>query len=123
MSAESPEVPFSVGSAMGRNKYIYCLADAALIIRSEADQGGTWAGAVENLRSTNQWVPTFVPSSPSCEGNSALINRGATSIDIPTSIDTSVKWLKRQIFKVDNEVVKRLTEAPTLVVTQSVDTV
>jgi len=112
ISAESPEVPFSVGSAMGRNKYIYCLADAALIIRSDAGKGGTWAGAVENLRPTNQWVPTFVPSSPSCEGKSALIHRGAVSIDIPTSIDTSVEWLKRQIFKVDSEVVREAHRSP-----------
>ena len=56
-------------------------------------------------------------------GNSALINRGATSIDIPTSIDTSVEWLKRQIFKVDNEVVKEADRSPEpQVVTQSVDT-
>ena len=34
------------------------------------------------------------------------------SIDIPTSIDTSVEWLKRQIFKVDSEVVREAHRSP-----------
>ncbi len=34
---------------MGRNRYIYTLADQALVIDSALRSGGTWEGAVENL--------------------------------------------------------------------------
>ena len=29
---------------------IYCLADTAIVISSTADKGGTWTGAIENLK-------------------------------------------------------------------------
>ena len=44
-------------AAMQRNKYIYCLSDAAVVVRSDK-KGGTWSGAVENLE--NSWVPLWV---------------------------------------------------------------
>ena len=34
---------------MQRNKLIYALADAALVVNSDYEKGGTWAGAVEQL--------------------------------------------------------------------------
>lgn len=52
-----PEAGFSAGNAMGRNKYIYCLADCALVVHS-GKKGGTIGGAEENLR--NDWVPLWV---------------------------------------------------------------
>ncbi len=42
---------------MQRNKYIYSLADAAMVVHS-GDSGGTWTGAKENLK--KQWVPLWV---------------------------------------------------------------
>ena len=44
-----PKARFSVGNAMQRNKLIYALADAALVIESSKGSGGTWTGAVEQL--------------------------------------------------------------------------
>lgn len=44
-------------AAMQRNKYIYCLADAAVVVRS-GEKGGTWSGAIENLEKS--WVPLWV---------------------------------------------------------------
>jgi predicted Rossmann fold nucleotide-binding protein DprA/Smf involved in DNA uptake len=35
---------------MGRNKLLYGLSDAALVVASSAETGGTWAGAVEALQ-------------------------------------------------------------------------
>ncbi len=49
VSAVHPEAGFSVGSAMGRNKYIYALADHGLVVQAEMNKGGTWSGAVEEL--------------------------------------------------------------------------
>ena len=58
VSPFNPEVRFLVGNAMARNKYIYCLAQGAIVVSSTADSGGTWNGAVENLR--HGWVPLAV---------------------------------------------------------------
>ena len=44
-----PKARFSVGNAMQRNKLIYALADAGLVIESSKGSGGTWTGAVEQL--------------------------------------------------------------------------
>jgi predicted Rossmann fold nucleotide-binding protein DprA/Smf involved in DNA uptake len=60
VSPYEPESGFSVGRAMGRNKHIYGLADFALVVRFTAGEGGTWAGAVEQLRH-NQQGPACVP--------------------------------------------------------------
>ncbi len=48
LSPFHPDARFHVGNAMGRNKYIYCLAEAALVADS-ATSGGTWTGAKEAL--------------------------------------------------------------------------
>lgn len=34
MSPFNPEAGFDVGNAMARNKYVYCLADAAVVVHS-----------------------------------------------------------------------------------------
>ncbi len=44
ISPFNPEAGFDVGNAMARNKYIYCLADAAVVIAADKEQGGTWNG-------------------------------------------------------------------------------
>lgn len=74
ISPYHPEARFQVGNAMGRNKYIYSLADAAVVVTCEENSGGTWAGATENLR--NQWVPVWVRSA-SGDGSTALEKKGA----------------------------------------------
>jgi predicted Rossmann fold nucleotide-binding protein DprA/Smf involved in DNA uptake len=71
----SPEAPWSVASAMNRNKYIYALSDWACVVASSTD-GGTWAGATENLK--HGWVKLFVRNDkPIPPGNQALLERGA----------------------------------------------
>lgn len=72
----NPEAGFNVGNAMSRNRYIYCLADAAVVVSSTTDKGGTWNGALENLKGA--WVPLWVKRAANAEsGNSALAERGA----------------------------------------------
>ena len=71
-----PENGFSVGAAMGRNKIIYGASDYSVVVSSDYQKGGTWAGAVETL--TAGWCPVFVRSGASVgPGNRALINKGA----------------------------------------------
>lgn len=69
-----PEASFHTGNAMGRNKYIYCLADAAVVVHS-GSSGGTKAGAEENLK--KGWVPLWVKPTKDLEaGNHALVKAG-----------------------------------------------
>lgn len=69
-----PEAGFNTGNAMGRNRYIYVLADQALVIDSALRTGGTWEGAIENLK--HDWVPMYVRSPGEGAGNAALIEQG-----------------------------------------------
>ena len=76
VSPFGPSAGFSPGTAMGRNRYIYCLANAAVVVASAHGSGGTWAGAVENLR--QGWVPVWVHrSGVAGSGNAALVEMGA----------------------------------------------
>lgn len=76
-----PEAGFNAGNAMGRNRYIYTLADQALVIDSALDSGGTWAGAVENLK--HGWVPLYVRTPGEAAGNAALVAKGALPFTVP----------------------------------------
>ena len=76
ISPFNPEARFNVGNAMNRNRYIYCLSDAAVVIGSKTGKGGTWSGAIEDLEAG--WVPLWVKRSPDAgSGNPDLVTRGA----------------------------------------------
>ena len=78
----SPTAGFSVGAAMGRNRLIYCLSDFAIVVASDAETGGTWAGATETLK--NRWVPVFVLEHGGMpEGNKLLLQKGALPFPHP----------------------------------------
>lgn len=69
-----PEAGFNSGNAMARNRYIYCLSDAALVVHS-GKKGGTWSGAEENLR--HQWVPLWVkPNNDLTSANTDFLKKG-----------------------------------------------
>jgi predicted Rossmann fold nucleotide-binding protein DprA/Smf involved in DNA uptake len=71
----SPDAGFSVGAAMGRNRLIYTLPDYAIIVASDLEKGGTWAGATEALKAG--WIPLFVLDHPAMPaGNRALLEKG-----------------------------------------------
>ena len=50
ISPYDPEAGFNVGTAMGRNKLIYALADYGLVVSADYGKGGPWEGAQEELR-------------------------------------------------------------------------
>lgn len=84
MSPFHPAAHFDVGNAMARNKYIYAMADYALVAQSTPDGGGTWAGATEELKRKHP-MPVFVhiDSEPSVasqnDGNRKLLEEGCRS--------------------------------------------
>lgn len=87
VSPFNPEAGFNVGNAMARNRYIYCLSDAAVVICSTVDRGGTWNGAVENLRAG--WVPLWVKQTEDKRsGNIVLAEKGAKWLPAAFSIES-----------------------------------
>ena len=77
ISPYDPLAGFDVGNAMQRNKSIYALADAALVVHSDYEKGGTWAGAKEQLEKL-RLVPVFVRNSEDkVKGLTALRQKGA----------------------------------------------
>lgn len=76
VSPYDPDSRWFVYAAMDRNKVLYGLSDAALVVASSADTGGTWAGAKEALQQSR--VRVFVKSTGVvAPGNPKLLGMGA----------------------------------------------
>jgi predicted Rossmann fold nucleotide-binding protein DprA/Smf involved in DNA uptake len=74
-SPYEPEARWFAFTAMERNRLIYALSDAALAVSSAADNGGTWAGAIEALDAAR--VAVYVKANGTVkEGNRKLLARG-----------------------------------------------
>lgn len=78
LTADNPYSRFTVPAAMNRNKYIYSMADFAVVVSSGLNEGGTWAGAVENLKAG--WTPVFVCNDLPKVAHRALMEKGAYPI-------------------------------------------
>ena len=94
----APAAGFSVGAAMGRNKVIYGLADFAVVVSSDFQTGGTWAGAVEALKAG--WCPVFARDGTNVpKGNQELIKQGASALpesEFP-SINDLPDWMRTHV--------------------------
>ena len=87
ISPYNPEAGFHGGNAMRRNKYVYCLSNAAVVVHSHHEKGGTLNGALENLE--KRWVKLWVRhAGGAAAGNARLAERGAS-------------WLPKQIGEID----------------------
>ena len=77
ISPYHPNARFTVGTAMGRNKLIYAMADYGLVVSADYKKGGTWAGATEELKRENS-LTVFVRSSANAPlGNKKMLDLGA----------------------------------------------
>ena len=96
ISPFEPEAHFLIGNAMARNKLIYALSDFALVVSSEYNTGGTWAGATENLK--KGWAPLFVRDGDDVpEGNRRLLKMGAIPMDEDLSeLGDPFEWMEQQ---------------------------
>jgi predicted Rossmann fold nucleotide-binding protein DprA/Smf involved in DNA uptake len=75
ISAYEPEARWFAYAAMERNKLVYGLAEAALVVASSAGEGGTWAGATEALRHGR--ITIYVKATGSlASGNAKLLKMG-----------------------------------------------
>ncbi len=78
ISSYDPEAPFTTANAMGRNRWVYALADRGVVVACSEGRGGTWAGALEALKNR---VPVFVKTgNPDRPGNEALLRYGAQPV-------------------------------------------
>lgn len=76
VSPFEPSARFTVGYAMERNRYVYTMSRFVCVVASASGEGGTWAGALENLEAG--WSPLVVRADDGAPaGNVALIKRGA----------------------------------------------
>ena len=76
----NPTAGFSVANAMGRNKVIYALSQATIVVAADLDKGGTWGGAVEALRQRSAPVLVWTGDGAG-DGNHRLVERGAIGVD------------------------------------------
>ncbi len=79
LSVVKPDAGFQAGIAMMRNRYVYAQSNAVVVVRSDYSKGGTWSGAVDNLK--HGWCPEFCWNQKQYPGNKALIQQGAYPID------------------------------------------
>lgn len=97
LSSYDPMAGFNVGNAMQRNKLIYALADAALVVSSDYEKGGTWAGAVEQLEKL-RLVPVYVRSNGETgKGLEALRRKGALPWPDPETPEALAEALTAEV--------------------------
>ena len=82
----APSAPFSTGNAMGRNKIIYGLSCCTVVVASDHETGGTWAGAAEALKNHYGRVASWMGPG-SGPGNTALAKRGAVELSDVTRVE------------------------------------
>jgi len=96
LSPYDPSASFVVGHAMQRNKLIYALGHAGLVVASDKGKGGTWSGAIEQLESL-RFGPVYVRSTgESSPGLEALKERGALPWPNPTDGASLRELLRRK---------------------------
>lgn len=78
VSVHNPEVGFSNGIAMMRNRFIYLSSQATLVVKSDANKGGTWAGATECLKKGYAFT---LCRNTQAQGNQLLIQQGAIPVN------------------------------------------
>jgi predicted Rossmann fold nucleotide-binding protein DprA/Smf involved in DNA uptake len=79
LSSEEPTAEFSGKAALGRNKYIYASAVAAVVVRCDYEKGGSWSGALYAMKYS--LCPVYTWNNKQYEGNQGLISLGAEPID------------------------------------------
>ena len=77
LAEQAFDAPFSAARALTRNRYLHAMGEKTLAAQCTRCSGGTWEGAVENLR--RGYSPVFVHADGT-EGARALIARGAVPV-------------------------------------------
>jgi DNA processing protein len=75
-----PAARWQASNAMRRNRIVYAMSGAAVVAATTAGSGGTWAGAIENLK--HGWVRLYVRNGID-GGGDALVRAGAIPLPGP----------------------------------------
>jgi predicted Rossmann fold nucleotide-binding protein DprA/Smf involved in DNA uptake len=105
VSPYHPAARFTVGNAMRRNRLIYCLAEAAVVVAAAGENGGTRGGALENLKAV--WTPLFVRADEDAPaGNRDLLAGGGRPLrrDELEDPDAINRLLRRAATESDHQV-------------------
>ena len=78
------DMPFTTPRAMMRNSYIHQMGEQTVVVQAALGKGGTWHGAVENLR--RRWSPLYVFDDGS-NAAQALVQQGAVPIRDVMALD------------------------------------
>ncbi len=94
ISVVHPHTTFDVGNAMYRNRLIYALSELTIVVSTSEGRGGTWAGAVANLK--HRWAPLAVwTGSFAPEANYRLVEQGAVALTLVPISSSEVHTLVR----------------------------
>lgn len=94
LSAVKPDMGFTAGTAMMRNRYIYAQSDATVVVRSDYKKGGTWNGAVDSIK--HEICPVLCWNKSEYRGNQELIRMGAVPIDMDWNGDLTTLPVKEE---------------------------
>ncbi|QRR01447.1 DNA-processing protein DprA [Dyadobacter sandarakinus] len=108
LSPYDPKAGFNVGNAMNRNKLIYALSSATLVVNSDFNKGGTWNGAVEQLTKLH-YSKVYVRSTgqPS-KGLEALTRKGAFVWPNPADIESFASAIKGDYSQLSEKPLEKL---------------
>lgn len=79
VSTYPPKAGWSVGLAMGRNAYIYGLAEEIYVAESD-NKGGTWNGVIDSIRRGREIFVRKATPDEKC-ANNELVAKGAIAVD------------------------------------------
>ena len=82
-SQDGYHLPFTAARALARNAYIHLMGDQTLVAQTDLERGGTWSGAVENLK--HGWSRVYVLDDGS-QGAAGLVSRGAIPVKELTAL-------------------------------------
>ncbi len=122
LSETHPYAAFNVGMAMARNKYIYLLSYRTIIIKAQFSvknkkkTGGTWNGAIENLKSN--YTNLCVIDNKKINGNKELIDLGCPAIKTPNEIDSFNKVFGAVYEKIDEKFLKKTEQKETKILSR-----
>lgn len=77
LAEQAFDAPFSPARALTRNRYLHAMGEKTLVAQCTRCTGGTWEGAIENLR--RGYSPVFAHAD-GAEGTQALLARGASPV-------------------------------------------
>lgn len=80
LSQEDYDAPFSAQRALSRNRTIHALAQVVFVAQADLGRGGSWDGAVKNLRHGWSAVACFADGSPAAQ---SLFAQGAAPVTLP----------------------------------------